>query len=44
MDAMPAAERREVEEASKVLRHLRAGAAAPGSVPMPAVRPAEPTA
>jgi hypothetical protein len=46
MDAMPAAERREVEEASKVLRRLRAGATAPGPVPlpMPAVRPAERTA
>jgi integrase len=44
--AMPAAERREVEEASKVLRRLRAGATAPGPVPlpMPAARPAERTA
>jgi len=43
MDAMPAAERREVEEASKILRRLRAGAAAPGPVPlpMPAIRPAD---
>jgi hypothetical protein len=46
MDAMPEAERREVEEAGKVLRRLRAGAAAPGPVPlpMPAVRPAGRTA
>jgi integrase len=44
MDAMPAAERREVEEASKVLRRLRAGAAGPVPLPMPAVRPAERTA
>jgi hypothetical protein len=45
-DGMPRAERREVEEASKILRRLRAGAAAPGPVPlpMPAVRPAERTA
>jgi integrase len=33
MDGMPRAERREVEEASKILRRLRAGAAAPGPVP-----------
>jgi integrase len=46
MDGMPEAERREVEEASKILRRLRAGAAAPGPVPlpMPAIRPAERTA
>ncbi len=46
MDAMPAAERREVEEASKILRRLRAGAQAAGPVPLPtpAVRPAERTA
>jgi hypothetical protein len=46
MDGMPEAERREVEEASKILRRLRAGAAASGPVPlpMPAVRPAERTA
>ena len=46
MDAMPEAERREVEEASKVLRRLRAGVTAPGPVPlpMPAVRPAGLTA
>lgn len=46
MDAMPEAERREVEEASKILRRLRAGAAAPGPVPLPvpAARPAERTA
>jgi hypothetical protein len=46
MDGMPQAERREVEEASKILRRLRAGAAAPAPVPlpMPAVRPAERTA
>jgi hypothetical protein len=46
MDAMPEAERREVEEASKILRRLRAGAAAPGPVtlPMPVTRPAERTA
>ena len=46
MDAMPEAERREVEEASKILRRLRAGATAPGPVPlpMPAVRPAGLTA
>jgi len=46
MDAMPEAERREVEEASKILRRLRAGATAPGPVPlpMPAIRPAELTA
>ena len=46
MDAMPEAERREVGEASKILRRLRAGAAAPGPValPMPVTRPAERTA
>jgi hypothetical protein len=46
MDVMPEAERREVEEASKILRRLRAGAAAPVPVPlpMPAARPAERTA
>ncbi|MGH3278288.1 MAG: hypothetical protein ACRDNW_04030 [Trebonia sp.] len=46
MDGMTRAERREVEEASKVLRCLRAGAAAPGPVPlpMPAIRPAGRTA
>lgn len=46
MDAMPEAERREVEEASKILRRLRAGATAPGPVPlpMPAIRPAGRTA
>lgn len=46
MDAMTEAERREVEEASKILRRLRAGAAAPRPVPlpMPVIRPAERTA
>jgi len=46
MDAMPEAERHEVEEASKILRRLRAGATAPGPVPlpMPAIRPAGLTA
>jgi integrase len=46
MDAMPEAERREVGEASKILRRLRAGVAAPGPValPMPVTRPAERTA
>jgi hypothetical protein len=46
MDAMPEAERREVEEASKILRRMRAGTTAPGPVPlpMPAARPAGLTA
>lgn len=46
MDGMPEAERREVEEASKILRRLRAGSVAPGPVPLPVpvTRPAERTA
>jgi hypothetical protein len=42
MSAMPGEERHQVEEASKILRRLRAGAAAPGPVPlpMPVARPA----
>jgi hypothetical protein len=46
MDGMPEAERRQVEEASKILRRLRAGSVAPGPVPlpMPVTRPAERTA
>jgi integrase len=44
MDAMPETERHEVAEASKILRRLRAGAAGPVPLPMPAVRPAERTA
>ncbi|USQ85808.1 hypothetical protein NFX46_19880 [Streptomyces phaeoluteigriseus] len=43
MDSMSDEERHEVEEASKVLRRLRAGAALSGPVPlpMPMVRPAD---
>lgn len=43
LESMSEEERREVEEASKVLRRLRAGSAVSGPValPMPAVRPAE---
>lgn len=46
MDDMSEEERHEVEEASKILRRLRAGAAAPGPVPLPVpvVRPAGHTA
>jgi hypothetical protein len=46
MAAMSEEERHEVEEASKVLRRLRAGAAVSGPValPMPIVRPTENTA
>jgi integrase len=42
LESMSGEERHEVEEASKVLRRLRAGSAAAGPVtlPMPAVRPA----
>ncbi|HVB44405.1 MAG TPA: hypothetical protein VNF47_17135 [Streptosporangiaceae bacterium] len=41
LESMPGEERHEVEEASKVLRRLRAGSAASGPVtlPMPVVRP-----
>ncbi|MBC9730189.1 site-specific integrase, partial [Streptomyces sp. TRM68367] len=43
MESMPDEERHEVEEASKILRRLRAGSAASGPValPMPVVRPAD---
>jgi hypothetical protein len=42
LESMPDEERHEVEDASKVLRRLRAGSAAAGPValPMPIVRPA----
>ncbi|RNL71312.1 hypothetical protein [Streptomyces sp. I6] len=45
MDSMPDEEPHEVEEASKILRRLRAGSAAssPVALPMPVVRAAEET-
>lgn len=44
MDAMPEAERREVEEASKILRRLRVGARHPGRSRCPCPPPGQPGA